>query len=198
MSLNTIRTGFYNNSDGAKATLLCRSISVYFYIKEAVNENIFLFYFQNDFLYFFDLSCLFDDTWPLTSVFLATFSRCKEDNEDRRRHNMTSLVINYNNKTSYKENNIQQTLWWCLDQLPLDVGGQMDRWTDGETWFTALQTTVGGPLSSLLPHMPQTIDSQNLKNSEKWDQKNGKHSQFKTHNFFFVKTWEELLNNQWC
>ena len=108
----------------------CAGASVFSFIEKVLSMKTFSSFFQNDFLYFFDLSCLFDDTWPLTSVFLATFSRCKEDNEDRRRHNMTSLVINYNNKTSYKENNIQQTLWWCLDQLPLDVGGQMDRWGD--------------------------------------------------------------------
>ena len=122
MSLNTIRTGFYNNSDGAKPTLLCRKEHQWI---------MFFFCFQSDFLLFFDLFCLFDDTWPLTSVFLATFSRCKEDNRNRRHHNITSLVINYNNKISYKENNkqyIANIMVLRLNQFPLDVGGQMDRW----------------------------------------------------------------------
>ena len=53
----------------------------------------------------------------------------------------------------------------------------VDRWTDGEDMIYCIKdnsqwsSLLSSPLSSPLPHMTQTIDSQNLKISLKWDQK---------------------------
>ena len=66
----------------------------------------------------------------------------------------------------------------------------VDRWTDGETWFTALQITVCGPLLS--PPYKLTCLSQlipkNFQISKKWDKCQRRQTKFKTlsFNLFFL------------
>ena len=127
-------------------------------------------------------------------MFLAAFSRCKEDNEDRRHHNITSLVIN-NKPVSKKTNTVNKTFWLCLDQLPLDVGGQMDRWgdmiyciTDNSLWSS--------PLSSLQTHSPQPIDSKKLSDFKEVRQMSKKTN--KIQNTFFQSIFLEPGNTWIC
>ena len=66
----------------------------------------------------------------------------------------------------------------------------VDRWTDGETWFTALQITVCGPLHSPLSKLTclSQLIPKNFQISKKWDKCQRRQTKFKTlsFNLFFL------------